>query len=62
MKLCRETGKYFEESLQEDEDVMNLEILPMHNKQLRIFNFKSLKHVTYLSIEGWFTDGQTNRL
>lgn len=52
MKLCRETGKYFEESLQEDEDVMNLEILPMHNKQLRIFNFKSLKHVTYLSIEG----------
>ena len=51
MKLCPETGEYFEESVQGHEDVKNLEILPKNNKQLRIVNFKSLQHVTYLSIE-----------
>lgn len=48
MKLCRETGEYFEESVQGHEDVKNLEILPQNNKQLRIVNSKSLQHVTYL--------------
>lgn len=51
MKLCREIGEYFEESVQGHEDVENLEILPQNNKQLRIVNSKSLQHVTYLSIE-----------